>query len=340
MKKILLTMAAAMMSLVFVSCEKEDQKTPTPPTPETSQLQKPSVSASVEGTTVTVSWNSVENAVSYTYSIQSTQETIQTTQVVFEEVPAGSYEIKVKADGDNTNYTDSEWAIATFVVEGQGGGDDVQMNPALEPFIGTFTLNFATSMGWEDAGDGYVSPVNRNTPVSQDIEVVFYNGDGATGNEVIIYGFSALDAFFESPAPMLAEWSEENQALLLVAGQELGDDGSGAMMTWLPVCTIGDQFSPVTGQFVAYAIFAEDMSSFSNTVELSDGSEATVFSLDIYGVSSGLSVYDTETPYNAGDFTMVSASASGKTFKAVSTMNVSGFSPVATYNVSNFSVVK
>ncbi len=121
MKKTLLAMAVAMMSLVFVSCEKEDPKTPTPPAPETSQLQKPSVSASVEGTTVTVSWNSIENAVSYTYLFESVEETLEDLQVVFEDITPGSYEFKVKANGNQTEYTDSEWASTTFNVEEQGG---------------------------------------------------------------------------------------------------------------------------------------------------------------------------------------------------------------------------
>ena len=182
------------------------------------------------------------------------------------------------------------------------------------------------------------------TPTQESISIEFYNGQGATGNEVIIYGLSALDELFGEQIPMLAEWVEEQGALCIVAGQELGQNEDGSSIAWLPVCELSSGgYSPVTGKFIAYAIYPGDLTSESGVVELSDGRTAEVFSMEVYAANfqtGSLSLYSTEIPYNAGNFELVSTSGASITLKGVRRTSIGSFSVAPTYTMPTFSLVK
>lgn len=219
-----------------------------------------------------------------------------------------------------------------------------EMNPALQPFIGSFIANFESSLGWVDAGDGYVSPQDLETPTQESIRIEPFTGQGATGNEVVIYGMSALDELFEEEIPMLAEWVEEQGALCIMANQELGKNEDGSSVAWLPVCILSDGvFSPVTGKFIAYAIYPGDLTSEAGAVQLGDGRTAEVFSMEVYSANfttGQLNLYSTEVPYNAGNFELVSTSGSSITLKGVRRTSIGSFSVAPSYQMATFSVVK
>lgn len=238
----------------------------------------------------------------------------------------------------------TELITEEFTTLTNGGGEGAEMNPSLEPFIGSFVAHFESSLGWQDAGDGYVSPVDLETPTQESISIEFYNGQGATGNEVIIYGLSALDELFGEQIPILAQWVEEQGALCIVAGQELGQNEDGSTIAWLPVCELSSGgYSPVIGEFIAYAIYPGDLTSESGVVELSDGRTAEVFSMEVYAANfqtGGLSLYSTEVSYNAGNFELVSASGASITLKGVRRTSIGSFSVAPTYTMPTFSLVK
>ena len=238
----------------------------------------------------------------------------------------------------------TELITEEFTTLNNGGGEGAEMNPSLEPFIGSFVAHFESSLGWQDAGDGYVSPVDLETPTQESISIEFYNGQGATGNEVIIYGLSALDELFGEQIPMLAQWVEEQGALCIVAGQELGQNEDGSTIAWLPVCELSSGgYSPVMGEFIAYAIYPGDLTSESGVAELSDGRTAEVFSMEVYAANfqtGGLSLYSTEVSYNAGNFELVSASGASITLKGVRRTSIGSFSVAPTYTMPTFSLVK
>ena len=219
-----------------------------------------------------------------------------------------------------------------------------EMNPSLQPFIGSFVANFESSLGWVDAGNGYVSPQDLETPTQESIRIEPFTGQGATGNEVVIYGLSALDELFGEEIPMLAQWVEEQGALCIMAGQTLGTNEDGSSVAWLPVCILSDGvFSPVTGEFIAYAIYPDNMTSEAGVVQLGDGRSAEVFSMEVYAANfttGQLSLYSTEVPYNAGNFELVSTSGSSITLKGVRRTSIGSFSVAPSYQMATFSVVK
>ena len=93
------------------------------PEPEPVQLQQPA--PSVSGTTV--SWAAIANASSYAYTTNGGTTTVNTnaTSLDCSDWAAGTYNVQVRAEGDGTNFTTSEWSTAvTVTIEEQGGGDE------------------------------------------------------------------------------------------------------------------------------------------------------------------------------------------------------------------------
>lgn len=62
-------------------------------------------------TTQTLSWDKVPNASGYTIEINGEEETTRANFYSLAGLDAGIYDVKVKANGDNTETTDSEWAV-------------------------------------------------------------------------------------------------------------------------------------------------------------------------------------------------------------------------------------
>lgn len=62
-------------------------------------------------TTQTLSWDKVPNASGYTIEINGEEETTRANYYSLAGLDAGIYDVKVKANGDDTETTDSDWAV-------------------------------------------------------------------------------------------------------------------------------------------------------------------------------------------------------------------------------------
>ncbi len=134
----------------------ETPETPdTPETPEPVQLGTPSVTATVNGTTVNVSWGAITNASSYDVTVGDVKKNATGTSAEFTDLAAGTYKVSVVAKGDGTNYTDSAAGTTDDVIieEQQGGGDDsgddtqyfVKVTSTPSDWSGTYLIVYETS---------------------------------------------------------------------------------------------------------------------------------------------------------------------------------------------------
>ena len=110
-------------------------------------LATPEVSATVHGTTVNVSWDTIEGAGSYVVTLGTATQTVTTTSAEFTNVAAGTYTALVVAKPSNTTtHTDSAAGqSASVTVEEQGGGEDttkyyVKVTSAPSDWSGTYLI--------------------------------------------------------------------------------------------------------------------------------------------------------------------------------------------------------
>ena len=83
-------------------------------------LDKPTVSASASGSTISVSWNAIDNATSYTVTCGEAQKSISGTSTEFTNLSDGQYTVTVTAIGSGT-YANSLTASTNVVVSSVGG---------------------------------------------------------------------------------------------------------------------------------------------------------------------------------------------------------------------------
>lgn len=135
------TICAMMVIAVVGSCDKNIE-----PTTDPVALTTPTVTASVENRNVTISWNAIDNAVSYSWSLDgcSARSTDQTTVTVSaSDLEAGEHTVSVTAmPALNSNeFTASEAGTATFTIEGQAVKlDTPSINATSDNNAGTLTL--------------------------------------------------------------------------------------------------------------------------------------------------------------------------------------------------------
>ena len=179
--------------------------------PEPVQLATPAnVNCEVSGANVTITWDAVANASSYNVTLGEQTQSANTTTATFENVAAGTYNVKVVAVGTG-NYTNSEAANAEVTVEaaGEGGGEVVTVtnftytgNPltkytcTLTCSTGenvTFKVNFiSTNSTYNFADSSSVWDIKvGDTAASQASGTIFIDGEAiATLNDLIINGVS------------------------------------------------------------------------------------------------------------------------------------------------------
>ena len=133
-------------------------------------LATPVVSATVEGTTVNVSWAAIEGAGSYVVTLGTTTKTVTTTSAEFTNVAAGTYTASVVAQPSNTTtHTDSvAGKSASVTVEEQGGGDEPET-----PETKTYTETFS---GLTSQQTSYDTKLNYS---SKDVTGITWTGTGA-----------------------------------------------------------------------------------------------------------------------------------------------------------------
>lgn len=117
MKKINFLLAAALVAGFAFSCKPDSEGDGSEPV----QLSTPVLEITGQDeTSFTISWESVENASSYVYTLNGgNEEGTAELSVSFTELEAGDYTVKVKAIASNPEeFADSEWAEVTVSLEG------------------------------------------------------------------------------------------------------------------------------------------------------------------------------------------------------------------------------
>ena len=123
--------------------------------------------------TLTLSWNKVRGAMSYTIQIEGEERerTTRTNSISLEYLEAGTYEIKVKTVGDDIETKDSKWSTYTFVREPESGLKYDLVNGNTEyQVVGAGTAS----------GDVVVDAVYRGKPVTSIADKAFYNNSKIT----------------------------------------------------------------------------------------------------------------------------------------------------------------
>lgn len=211
--------ASALLAIVALaaSCEKTnpDEGNPDDGLPQETKLEKPVLSVTGEtATSFTIQWEAIENADSYTCTINDGAEQKTTgTSISFSSLAAGKYTVKVKATSENEAYADSDWASCEVTLAAQEDG--------------TFSLDVYLSDKYADYGYGRHNSV-WFTATGTDITAASYTC--YTYQE----GFSDEDmiADFEAGGEYIFPVESEELALLLTAGFENGFIGLPAETTF------------------------------------------------------------------------------------------------------------
>ena len=125
--------AIALYKLTTTGGGTDEPETPVTPT----KLTTPTVTTSVNGNVVTVSWNAVANATSYDVTCGTKSQTgVTGTSTTFEEMGwNATYNVTVIAKSTDANYTDSEAGTTTAIVgedPNAGGGEGGETEPITE----------------------------------------------------------------------------------------------------------------------------------------------------------------------------------------------------------------
>lgn len=267
-KSILLLGLAALTAISFTSCEKENK----PGTPEI--LATPVVTYEItDETTLTFSWSPVENATGYIYEYDKVQHEIAETSFSLTDLKPGTYEVRVKAIGENN--AQSNWGDA------KGG----LVKPEVLKWLGTYTVKSSQTLSWSINSDNTTTMNLEDNPMDLTLEVAANTVDL---DYVFIYGFSGID-----PNVYLQAEVDEN-SIYLMGGVAVSDQAqNGYYPTWLnwghiKNLTTGEEYdSPFGGEFAAYVwTMGEDGSITSrnteNTVSTNPDEYYTIFHLGLY----------------------------------------------------------
>lgn len=314
MKRIFYFAAMALAACaVMVSCEKEQTTT------KTNRLATPQVTATVGETEVSVSWEAIENAVSYEYTVDDgTAENITATSftIPVADLTIGSHTVSVKAiPEEGAEYKESRPGTATFEIKGQPS-EPVE---ALAAWFGTYNVKSTYGLSATDDPDQGVAVTKVDEPVEFQIAISAF--DDPTGDSVaVVTGWSAWATDATAPTdptksmPALAQLLPDG-TLALLADVSLGDDGNGngVEMMW----SVMGQLSGIEGFEGAYStirgcgyfiVLANNAGTISvvNTVagDLGVGGSFTGVGMDIFGSKGKQAIfYNIPWTMPAGEFT-------------------------------------
>lgn len=304
MKKILYYASIVLTaSAVMVSCQKDEDNGNVS---EPEKLATPVVRAEVGETEVTVSWEAIANAASYSYTVDSDEAitTVDTSiTLAVADLSVGNHTVSVIAlpEEGSEQWLESDAASAIFNIE--PGPDDV---PAVyAPWVGTWTVTTTQSLEWVDAPNnpGFLAPQYINDPMTFDVEI-YYDSEKRV---IFMTGWTPSEASFGQEMPVSVDVNDMGY-LEMYSGVEIGSTGDGDKLTWLAM----DE----TCQFVSDELFAaytcmlkgDVAEGLPTTIEVEEASgeltEVTVNSLDLYGISeAGVGLY-AQSASPAGSFTM------------------------------------
>lgn len=208
---------------------------------------------------------------------------------------------------------------------GGNGGNGGNNKPEPETWAGTWEITSSQTLTWEEAGQ-YVEPAFSNTEKTGTL-IIVEDTDG-----YMIYGLSPdfdamLTEIMKEPysIPALGEENANGELEIMSGYTPLGGaDENGDYFAW---AVVSDNNYTITGIFPAYTFeLVGETTGIPYSGTLTDGTNFTVASIDIYGLNestNGVGIYTTES--YAGDITLtfvsdeVSASTASKA--ALSTLN-------------------
>lgn len=151
--------------------------------------------------------------------------------------------------------------------------EEAQQSAALKRWVGTYS---AQTNQMVNIGADTIAPVDQVT--NFDMTVVALEG---SADEAMIYGLSELDP--ELPAYGYVVSEDGVDYLCIIACQAVADLGDGWVAMWYPFCKTGNDYTFVSGEFVAYA-FAMDATGAIEYIagggQLQSGAEFSVVAMD------------------------------------------------------------
>jgi hypothetical protein len=171
-----------------------------------------------------------------------------------------------------------------FMAKNEITTEEAQQIAALKRWVGTYSAQTAQMV---NVAAETIAPVDQVTNFTFTVEAV-----PGTSDEVEVYGLSELSA--ELPALGYVMSYEGLDYLCIYAGQAVADLGEGWYAVWFPLCSKGNGYTFVSGEFEAYffAMDAEGNIEFMpGGGQLNDGSEFSVVAMDFLafnGQSIGL----------------------------------------------------
>ena len=151
-------------------------------------LSKP-IGLNLDVETQTLRWSAVKGAKYYTVQISGEEKDITTksTSVSLENLQAGEYEIKIKANSDGEVFKDSDWAVYSFTREEESGLKYQLINNDTE---------FELVGGGKASGDVVMESTYRGKPVTSIAEKALYGNAKITsitiGDKVKTIGAKAF----------------------------------------------------------------------------------------------------------------------------------------------------
>lgn len=247
--------------------------------------------------TFTATWEQVANAESYVVMFMDNEETVTTCEYS-KNVEPGQYTIKVKACTSDKNFAESDWAEGQFEVTAPSFVSD-------GTWFGTWSVTSTHAITITETTELY----DENP---QTFDVTFEPYTFEDGSEAVMFtGWSIATDPEGNPMSGIA-FVDENNGLNLVSGVSVGKSQSevGEVdFSWAPVCDIDGQINWVSGQFAAITFTMDGNNAYGVNYEgqLTDGTNFSVKSFDIFGFGGGYIFFLTDFPavIPAGTFTMV-----------------------------------
>lgn len=160
-----------------------------------------------------------------------------------------------------------------FLAKSEITTEEAQQIEAVKRWVGTYSAQTAQMV---NINAETIAPVDQVTNFTFTVEAT-----PGTADEVMVYGLSELDP--ELPAFGYAMTYEGLDYLCVYAGEAVADLGDGWYAVWFPLCTKGNGYTFVSGNFEAYffAMDAEGNIEFMpGSGELNDGSQFEVVAMD------------------------------------------------------------
>lgn len=293
--------AAFAATAVMVSCEKDEPKDPNgggngnedDPT-KTEKLAAPSnFDGTVNGDDLTITWDAVENAVSYSYVVDNSEPATVTEPSVTLSVEAlgyGDHTIFVTAlpEDGSEQYTASDEASFKFSLS-----EPVPMPDEYADYVGTWTVTTTKTLVAATA-QGESDRIDETQMTIENVSIAWSETEGA----LLMTGFTAFETVLESSIP--AYIVPDEKGVLNIAGVQLNFDlgeldpnFSGYMTTWCPMYMTEEGLGVAFSQGGMIPAYALTMSEDGNTItadgvdlQFSDGSTQTVEAYDLVGLSS------------------------------------------------------